>query len=115
MRGDKEQLSGNVEAVGLLLLLVAAGWELFIENSLYGDRMDAMLTAINGKLDRIWDVLKVTNMDSFAKQLDGGFRSSDWQLTHDWGVGLTQKIRFVMFAFGSLLVVVSKFIAANSK
>lgn len=121
----------NLEAIGLLLLLISFGWQCFEDNSneaVY----EAHILNINEKLDAIWAAAydEVVHTDRFQTEclrngnmplfwfnyLDANVRTfKDWSsIKEELSVIETQKdfgwiCRVVLYILGSILIMIPKF------
>lgn len=113
---------GKLEALGLLLLLVAFGWECFAQ-TLANDKTEALLQTLHQKIDVLWDCeyarfaqseKNVTTSNMFVdlnvenhhwayyEQIRENFRRLDEQ--KDTG----ETVRIVLYIVGSICIISSK-------
>ena len=114
-----------LEAVGLTLILAAAGWELFLERPLVDIRQGATQYDLEIKLDAIWGVVADLYSQS-AYNRSEAILSADFAhlvKTYKWAggendglskqVGFAQCLGAGIFLLGGLFIVLSKFIRSK--
>ncbi|WP_108816023.1 hypothetical protein [Loktanella sp. Alg231-35] len=99
------------EPVGLFLILVAVGWEVFIEGTVSGAAIRGEFYGVKEQLYLIWSSLGAVDVVEFRAENSGPFfdayRSAE-NIHED--LAWATNVRFAIFAIGSLLIVVAKIV-----
>ncbi|MDG2522164.1 hypothetical protein P7B02_11490 [Caulobacter segnis] len=99
----------RVEAVGLLLILAAAGWQLFLEDPVVGEVPHGYFVTLNEQLLMIWQAIGAESSVQHVQENRQRFwEVHEWGDPEVWNLQGFALVRGVLFVLGSVLVIVAK-------
>lgn len=104
----------QIEAIGIALVLIAALWEGVMLRQVTESYNRGPLVELNGKLDSIWNALGHSDLPKFVLDHNYSFYHHVSSIENfdkekaDFWIGPLSTTRIVLFAIGTVLVVVGK-------
>jgi hypothetical protein len=101
-------IADQMEIGGMALVLIAVGWEVFLEKRASTTDLDAYFHQLNHKLLHLWIALGDPNPSNHVRQAGDNFNFFDFVGKDRWKVQLLMRVRFAIFAIGSALLIGAK-------
>jgi hypothetical protein len=102
----------KLEAMGLGLILLAAGWQIFMDDALKGEIEAGRYFGIREWLLQIWEALGSSDVKGYVNSHYTHYYDTLQVIeTSAWPVKLFRAIRFSLFGLGSCMVIFSKWIS----